>query len=133
MPASMNIDQAKGKNASGPITRRRFVKMDPGAADGESVEMCNTAGEFAYGVSLFNVSFAAIARGKGCSVITDGRAIVEQDGTVTTVGQLVATDATGRARLAQAGDFILGYCDENAGGAAGTEISVNLSLGGGKA
>lgn len=132
MPASMNIDQAKGKNASSAITKKRFCKLDTTATDGESVLMCNTAGENAYGVSLFSCSSAEIARGKGASIVTDGRAIVEAGGTVN-IGDAVATDNVGRAVTATSTQFVLGYCDENGGGAAGDELGINLALAGGKA
>jgi hypothetical protein len=120
----MNIDQAKGKNASGPITKHRFVKLDTAAADGESVLQCNAAGEAAYGVALFSASAIEIARGKGASVVTDGRMIVEAGGTVA-LGDPIATDNIGRAVVAASGNHVLGRCDENAG-AAGTQISVYL-------
>ncbi len=132
MPASMNIDQAKGKNASTPITKKRFVKLDLVATDGETVKACDTQGENSYGVSLFSVSSMEIARGKGASVITDGRAIVEAGATVA-LGDLVMTDSVGRAITATTGNYILGQCDENGGGAAGDELGIVLSLAGNKA
>lgn len=131
MPASMNIDQAKGRNASGPIVKKRFVKIDTAAADGETVKQCDTQGENAWGVSLFSVSNAEIARGKGASVITDGRAIVEAGGTVALAAPVMAA-ADGRAITATSGNFILGYCDENGGGAAGDELGISLTLAGSK-
>lgn len=133
MPASMNIDQAKGKNANGPITKKRFVKLDLTAGnDGESVVQCNTAAENAYGVALFSVSSVEALRGKGCSVIVDGRAIVEAGGTVN-FGDLVTTDNVGRAVTAASTNFVLGVCDEGGGGAAGDELGIVLSLAGNKA
>lgn len=127
----MNIDQAKGRNASAAITKKRFVKIDAAAADGESVKQCDTQGENAWGVSLFSVSLAEIARGKGASVITDGRAIVEAGATVT-MGGPVMSDANGKAINATTGNFILGYCDENGGGSAGDELGISLTLAGSK-
>jgi hypothetical protein len=124
----MNIDSAKGKNASGPITKHRFVKLDAAADDGESVLQCDTAGEQAFGVSLFTVSALEIARGKGASCITDGRAIVEAGGTVA-LSDPVTTDNVGRAVVAASGDTVLGFCDENAGD-AGVELGVRLAFGG---
>jgi hypothetical protein len=128
----MNIDQAKGKDAGGPITKRRFVKLVPADTTGNTVVQCNTLGEDAYGVALFSVASAEIARGKGVSVVTDGRVIVESAGSVN-VGDAVATDAQGRGITAVAGNFVMGTCDENGGGVAGTEIGVILSLAGNKA
>ena len=131
MPASMNIDQAKGKNANGSITKKRFVKLDTTDSTGETVKQCDTQGEVAFGVSLFSVSSAEVLRGKGASVITDGRAIVEA-GAQVAIGAAVMADATGRAITATSGNFILGYCDENAGGAAGDELGIALTLAGSK-
>lgn len=127
----MNIKDAIGKNASGAITRKRFVKLDSAAADGDSVKQCDTLGEQAYGVALFGCSLSEAARGKGVSVVTGDRMIVEAGGTVN-VGDPVMTAADGRGIVATTGKFILGYCDENGGGGAGTEISVDLSLAGAK-
>jgi len=132
MPASMNPDMAKGKNATSSITKKRFVKLDPNAADQESVLQCNTAGEAAYGVSLFSCSVAEATRGKGVSVITDGRAVVEAGGTVN-IGQLVTTDVNGRAVVAATGNYIIGMCDENGGGGTGTELGIMLFVAAGKA
>lgn len=131
MPATMNIGAAKGKNTSTPLTKKRFCKLDTAATDGETVKACDTAGELAFGVTLFSVSSAEINRGKGASVITEGRAILEAAGAINN-GQLVSTDNIGRARVAQAGDYILGMCDEPAAG-AGNECSVRLEIAGAKA
>lgn len=131
MPATMNPGAAKGKNTSTPLTRKRFVKMDSAATDGETVKAVDTAGEIAYGVSLFSVSAAEINRGKGASVIIEGRAIVEASAAIA-VGQLVSTTNDGRAKVAASGDYILGMCDEPAAG-AGNECSVHLEISGAKA
>lgn len=127
----MNIDGSKGRNASGAITKKRFVKIDAAATDGESVKQCDTQGENAWGVSLFSVSLAEIARGKGCSVINDDRAIVEAGGTVAN-GAPVMSAADGRAITATSGNFILGYCDENGGGSAGDELGISVTFAGSK-
>jgi Uncharacterized conserved protein (DUF2190) len=128
LPTTFNIDQAKGKNASGPIIRRRFVKLDTTATDGETVKQCDTLGEGAYGVSLFSTSSAEILKGKGCSVITDGRAVLEAAAAIA-VGAAVTTDAVGRAITAVTGNQILGYCDEPAT-ALGNDCSVMLGRAG---
>lgn len=125
MPASSNFVMGKGKNAGGAITKKRFVKLDDSAADGETVIQCDSAGEAAYGVAVYSVSTAEIAKGKGCSVLTDGRAIVEA-GSALPVGTLVATDADGKAVGAASGDAIAGMVDEPAL-LAGDECSVDLS------
>lgn len=120
----MNIGAAKGKNASGPITKHRFVKLDTAAADGETAKQCDTLGELAFGVSLFSVSASEITKGKGVSVITDGRAIVEASAAIP-VMSLVSTAADGRAKVAAAGEYIIGICDEPAAG-AGNQCTVDL-------
>ena len=128
MPATMNPDAAKGKNAGGPITRYRFVKLDPNVSDGETVIQCDVSGEGAFGVALFSVSTAEIARGKGASVITDGRMIMES-AEVINVGDPISTDNVGRAQVANSGDQILGFCDEPSSG-AGNQCSINLDRAG---
>jgi len=132
MPASQNFVMAKGRNAGGAITKKRFVKIDPTDTTGQTVIQCDTAGEGAYGVSLFGVTLAEIDKGKGASVMTDGRAIVEQ-GAALAVGDLVATDNQGRAVAAAAGNNILGMVDELTNSGAGNECGVDLSKGGGVA
>jgi hypothetical protein len=129
----MNIDQAKGKNAGGPITHKRFVKLATAAAapDGETCVQCSVAGEMAFGVSLFSVSGSEIVRGKGASVQTDGIAIVEASAALT-VGQAVMTDANGRAAVATAGLYVLGTVVEPAS-ALGNECAIQLGIAGAKA
>lgn len=131
MPATMNIGAAKGKNTSTPLTKKRFVKLDSAASDGETVMAVDTAGELAYGVTLFSVSAAEISRGKGASVITEGRAILEAAEAIA-VGDLVSADNLGRAQVANTGDYIMGMCDEPAA-ALGNECSVRLEIAGAKA
>lgn len=130
MPASQNVVMAKGRNAVLAITKKRFVKEDPAALDGETVKPCDTLGEKPYGVALFSVSLAEIAKGKGASVLTSGRAIVEAAEALA-VGTLVTTDANGMAKTAVAGNWIAGMVDEPASG-INQECSVDLSKGGGK-
>ena len=125
-PASSNFINAKGRNAGGAITKKRFVKMDRTADDGETVVQCSADGESAYGVSLYSVTTDEIDRGKGVSVLTEGRAIVEASEAIE-VDDPVATTANGRAKVADAGDVILGSCDEPAS-TAGHECSVALSV-----
>lgn len=131
MPASSNFVLSKGKNAGEALTKKRFVKLDPAASDGEAVVMCDTAGERAYGVSKFSVSTAEIAKGKGASVEVEGRSIVEASEAIA-VGDPIATTNDGRAAVADtAGWWVIGVCDEPAAG-AGDECSVLLTPGGGK-
>jgi len=131
VPTTFNPDQAKGKNAGSAITRRRFVKLDPNATDGETVVQCNVAGEMAYGVAMFSVSLAEITRGKVASVILDGRAIVEASAALA-VGTPVSTTNDGRAKAAASGEYILGTIDEPASG-AGNDCTVAMWQGGAKA
>lgn len=126
MAATKNFLMAKGKNASAAVTKKRFVKLDSAATDGETVKQCDTAGEAAFGVSEFDVSTAEIAKGKGVTCHTEGRAILEASEAIA-VGQAVATTNDGRAKVATSGNYILGVCDEPASG-AGNECSVMLSL-----
>lgn len=128
MPTTANIGAAKGKNASGAITKKRFVKLDTAAADGETVKQCDAVGEQAYGVALFSVSVAEIAKGKGCSVITGGRAVVEA-GAALPIGTQVSCDASGRAIVAIATHQVLGMVDEPAAG-IGNDCTVNIRFGG---
>lgn len=111
MPVTQNISAAKGKNAGGAITKCRFVKLDTTAADRETVVQCSVDGESCFGVSMFGVSLAEIAQGKGCSVATGGRVIV-QAAAALEVGTQVTTDVDGKAKAAAAGDQILGIVDE---------------------
>lgn len=130
MPASQNFVMGKGKNASAAITKKRFVKLDSGASDGETVKQCDTLGEHPYGVALFSVSSAEILKGKGASVLTAGRAIVEASEALA-VGTMVTTDANGKAKTAASGHWCAGMVDEPAG-ADTNECSVDLSKGGHK-
>jgi len=132
MPASQNVDMAKGKNASAAITKKRFVKIDATDTTGDTVKQCDTAGEKAYGVALFSVSATEITKGKGCSVLTDGRAIVEQGVAGLTVGTLVTTDTSGRAIVAATGNWIMGVIDEMTTAGVGNECSVDMTKSGGK-
>lgn len=126
--ATMNPGMAKGLDAGGAITKYRFVKeqvTDPG--DPVSVIQCDALGERSAGVSMFSVSTAEIDKGKGVSVISDGRMILEA-GAAVAVNDLVMTDGSGRAITATSGHFILGRCDGDPAAQAGDQISVMLSV-----
>lgn len=126
MPATQNFVMAKGKNAAAAITKKRFVKLDTAAADGETVKQCDVAGEGAFGVALVSTSLAEIAKGKGSSVLNMGIAIVEASAALA-VGVKVATDANGKAKAATAGNHVLGSIVEPSTGDT-TECSVMLDL-----
>lgn len=116
MPTTFNHGLAKGRNASAPITKKRFVIMDTAADDGETVAPAVSAtAQALYGVSIFSVSAAEILQGKGCSVVLDGRAIVTAAAALA-VGDVVTSDANGKAVVAATGDFIGGVVDEPAAG-----------------
>lgn len=129
MPATQNIELAKGYDAGGPLTKNRFVKQVVGTAT-LTVVQCDTAGEQGIGTSVFNVSDAEILRGKGASVIEEGIAILEAGAAVTEM-QAVMTDNVGRAVPATSGNFILGYVREPAS-ALGNQCSVRLEFSGAK-
>jgi len=127
MPATQNVTLAKGKNASAQITRKRFVKLDSSASDHETVKQCDTLGEMAFGVALYGVTTAEIAKGKGCSVLIDGIAIVEASEALAE-GTKVTTDANGKAKTAATGHHVLGIVVEPSTADA-TECSVMLTGG----
>jgi hypothetical protein len=127
VPATQNFVLGKGYDAGGAITKKRFVKF---SAD-STVVQCSVAGEAASGVALFDVAAAEILKGKGASVLTEGRAIMEGAAAIA-IGAKVATDNQGRAITAAAGNQVLGICDEPCPG-TGSECSVHLSIGGGVA
>lgn len=129
MPATQNIELAKGYDTASSLTKNRFVKQVAAAAT-LTVTQCDTAGEIAIGVTVFNVSDAEIIRGKGASVIEDGIAILEA-GAAVVEGAAIMTDNVGRAVTATSGNFILGYCREPASG-VGNQCSVRLSFAGAK-
>lgn len=129
MTATQNIERANGYDCTTSITKNRFVKAVAGAAV-LTVTQCDTTGEIARGVSMFNVSDSEIIRGKGVSVIEDGIAVMEAGGTLVE-GSPVMTDSVGRAVAATSGYFILGYCREPAA-ASGNACSVELSFSGAK-
>lgn len=125
--ATLNPDMAKGVDTVTAITKYRFVKLVPTAlGDPVLVAQCTADGEGAYGVSMFSVSLAEIGKGKGVSVINEGRMILEA-GAAVAVNDLVATDSQGRAIPADSGDVVLGRCDADPAAAAGNHISVMLS------
>lgn len=125
MPASQNFLLAKGRDADGPITKKRFVKY----TGDQLVAQCDSAGETACGASLFSASQDEIDAGKGASIMTEGRVVVTAAEAISE-GQPVATDANGKAVVAGAGDVVLGTCDESSSG-ADTECSVHLWAGAG--
>ena len=132
MPATFNHGLVKGRNASGPITKKRFVVRDTAATDGETVKQASSAtGDALAGISIFSVSLAEINHGKGCSVVMSGRAIVTAAAALA-VGDVVTSDANGMAAVAVAGDWVGGVVDEPAAG-AGDDCSIVIACDGSKA
>jgi len=125
MPASGNFVLAKGRAAGGAIAKKRFVKLV--ADTPETVVQCDAQGEKAYGVSMFTVTTDEIELGKGCTVQVEGRAVLESAVPIKE-GEFVTTHATGKAMVANTGDFVLGICDE-AATSAGDECGVLLTPG----
>lgn len=131
MPATFNHGLVKGRNASGPITKKRFVVRDTAATDGETVKQAAggaVATEPLAGISIFSVSSSEIAHGKGCSVVMSGRAIVTAAEALP-VGTIVTADADGKAVTATTGDWIGGVVDEPAAG-AGNDCSIVIDCDG---
>lgn len=133
MPTTYNHGLSKGKNAGAAITKKRFVFIDTSADDGETViqaDDADSATEPLYGVSVFSVSEAEIAQGKGVTVVLSGRAIVEA-GVALPVGSVVTADSDGKAVVATTGDWIGGVVDEpavNVGDDCSIVIACNGSM-----
>ena len=96
----------------------KFVTLEAGNV----VDLADSAGENCVGVLL--VEGAAT---RAVTVVMTGSVMVEAGGTVT-AGAAVATDATGRAVDATAGDIIMGYARE--AGVAAQVIEIELIQGG---
>lgn len=102
--------------ASETIAGKRFVKL--GASQGV-YDICDTAGEMAHGVNLFDATV-----GQSISVVKEGLVEVEA-GDAVTVNVAVQTDASGKAIAAASADHVLGYA-RKAAGADGDLITVEL-------
>lgn len=123
MPATFNDGLVKGRNAGGPITKKRFVTDDTSASDGETVIQAGANDDTPpKGVSKFSVSTAEIAQGKGCSVVVDGRAIVTVGAADLAQGDPVTSDVDGKAVVATDGDWFCGSVDE--AGTAGNDCTI---------
>jgi hypothetical protein len=132
MPATFNHGLVKGRNASGPITKKRFVVRDTAATDGETVKQASSpTGDALAGISIFSVSTSEINHGKGCSVVMSGRAVVTA-GEALDEGDVVTTDADGKAVVAASGDWIGGVVDEPAA-AADDDCSIVIACNGSQA
>lgn len=92
----------------------RFVKV---AASGKAVQ--TVLGEAACGVRQITCNV-----NEAMTIVNSGVSIVEAGGAVA-VGDLVSSDATGRAKKAATGEYVLGQALETASG-AGIQIAVLL-------
>jgi hypothetical protein len=109
MPAVGNYDRAKGYDTAVALTKYLFVKFT-GTADATgnpSVTPVTSKTDHALGVSIFDVTSAEIARGKGASVLEEGISPVTASGTIAS-GDLAGLTATGAVRTAQSGDRVVG-------------------------
>lgn len=119
MSAGMNVILPLNFQASGAITKGRFVKMTAAGI----VEECDTAGEISLGVAL-----ETVASGERVDFVCIGVAEVEA-GAAIAVGVDVATANDGQAVAAATGNTILGITLD-AAGAAGDLVRVLLHAGG---
>jgi hypothetical protein len=121
MPAYSNFVLAKGYDASDALDARKFVKMD----GEETVTPVTAKTDVPKGVSIFDVTLAEIAKGKGASVLGEGIAEVISSGT-TSPGELAGLTADGSVRTAQSGDRVVGQVVHGADDAG--HCAVELSL-----
>lgn len=123
MPPFGQAGLDKGYDAETAISIRRAVKK---GATAEGVTAITGAGDKACGVSLFGVTLAEVARGKGASVRRTGIAEWEA-GAAVAKDVAVSIDATGRCILAVSGARVYGTT-EQAAAAAGEVIAVAVNF-----
>ena len=112
----------KGYDAGGVIRKYRAVKF---SAD-ETVVEITASTDICIGVEQFGVTAPEQAKGKGASVRTAGRSLMEA-GAAIALGVAVMADTQGRAITATATNRVIGVT-EDAAGAAGDQVSVMLDL-----
>lgn len=112
----------KGYDAGGVIRKYRGVKFSAA----ETVVEIAASTDKVIGVEQFGVTTTEQAKGKGASVRTMGRSVMEA-GAAITVGAEVMCDTQGRAIPATATNQAIGV-SETAAGAAGDQVSVALRL-----
>lgn len=120
--ATSNYIQDKGYYAAAALTKFRAVKFSAA----ETVTPITGATDEVAGVAQFDVTAGEILKGKGSTVRTMGRSLMEASEAIA-VGQPVSITANGRAQIAGAGERKIGLCVEPAGG-AGEFVSVHLDL-----
>jgi hypothetical protein len=113
----------KGYDAGGVIRKYRAVKF---SAD-ETVVEVTASTDVCVGIEQFGVTAPEQAKGKGSSVRTAGRSLMEAGAAIAAPGTLVMADTQGRAITATATNRVIGV-SEDAAGAAGDQVSVMLDL-----
>lgn len=124
-PVGSSTDDVHGFKAGAAITKYRFVKL---SAE-QTVVATATGTDNSIGVSVETVTTAEQARGKGVPVAYDGIALMEA-GAAVSVGDLIASDSSGRAIKAVSTRVVCGIAWTPASG-AGDQIMVQLNLPGG--
>lgn len=113
--------------AAASIAQAHFVKM---TATGLAVA---GEGEDAVGMALESYDHEAFTNGGASNVLAvaqlDGAKLMIVAGAAVALGSPIASDAQGRAVVATAGDFILGYATE-AAAAAGEVFQITASKAG---
>lgn len=115
---------SRGFDAAAAIVKFRAVKLTTAET---TVTPVTAKTDVTVGISEFDCSAADILKGKGASVVMMGIAVMEASVAIT-VGQIVAAETDGRAKVAASTDRIVGLCVGNPAGGAGERISVLLSL-----
>jgi hypothetical protein len=115
--------QSKGFIAAAAITKARAVKL---TANPEEVTPVTAVTDPVIGIAVFDVSAGEITKGKGCSAVVMGQAVMEASAAIDE-GQLIAPSANGRAQVAVATNRVIGIAMEAASG-AGKYFKVQLSL-----
>jgi hypothetical protein len=113
----------KGYDAGGVIRKYRAVKF---SADETVVELTAST-DVCIGIEQFGVTVTEQAKGKGASVRTAGRSVMEAGAAIATVGTPVMADTQGRAVVATSTNRVIGVTEDTAG-VAGDQISVMLDL-----
>lgn len=115
---------SRGFDAAAAVTKFRAVKLTTAE---NTVTPVTAKTDVTVGISEFDCSAADILKGKGVNVVMAGIAQMEASVAIT-VGQIVAAETDGRAKVVATTDRIVGLCVGNPAGGAGERISVLLSL-----
>lgn len=112
----------KGYDAAAAITKFRAVKF---SAE-ETVTPVTADTDVPVGIAQVSVSADELAAGKGVQVRGYGASEMEANEAIA-VGQLLSMHTNGTAKIAAAGDRVIGVCEE-ACAAPGERIRAKLSL-----